>query len=479
MAKSTTLIESSFKDFQARLISFTKDDASDIKNKIYGQRARLIPLNDKTEKGCEKNLTSIFLASLTLIKEFRNMVSKEIDLKRGGTLHAYTEVAFPDLPLYYNNKDKGEKRLDIVDGLLLVVSSDTIKDAAFFEMKSHDSPLDPEQVKRYIELAKKLGIDKLVTVSNQFVTSSRYSPFNMKCPSDFNLFHLSWHYINTMGKILWEDNDTNIIDEDQKAIMYEVTQYFDHEKSGVKDFSSTGRTWEKAIDGIDKGIVDPLDPYYSQAVVSWIQEERDIALKLSQHLGYVIDSQKKKYSSLQSRIEDETNFLLTTEKFQSEFKIKHAVSNMVVEADVHGKNISVSVVVQNPEGASTYSQLKFVKNQLDGKCEKKNPEKFKKLQKDLVLEVFFKGRISSIPFGYENYDEQEYKIKAIGKEKKAVIKQVRITYKMNYGTTLFKSRTKFIKKFEEQVLTFYQVIVQNLKNGKIATPQIENLETED
>lgn len=476
-SKKNQLVGKQFSDFQARLVSNEKDDKLEIKDKVYGQRARLIPINDTTHKGCEKNLTSIFLSSLCLIKEFRNMVSKEIGLKKGGSLYAYTEVAFPNLPMYYNLKGKGKKDLDIVDGLLLVVSSGIIKDAVFFEMKSHNNPLDPDQVKRYMDLAGQLGIDKLVTVSNQFVTSSNYSPLYIKPPSGLELFHLSWHYINTMGEILWEDNDTNIEDEDQKAIMYEVSQYFEHEKSGVRDFSSTIATWKKAIDGLDKKTVNPLDSYYSNAVLSWIQEERDIALKLSRHLGYVIDSQKKKYSSLQKRIEDETNLLLSTEKFQSKFKIKHAVSNLSVEADVHGKNVSVSVLVKNPEGASTYSQLKFVKNQLEGKCAKKNPEKFNKIQKDLVLDVIFKGRVQNTSFNYQNYDENEFRIKEIGKEKEATVKQVRVNYMMNYGTTVFKSRTKFIKEYEEQIINFYQVIVQNLKNGKIETPQIESLDS--
>ena len=100
---------------------------------------------------------------MTLIREFRHMVSKEIELKQGGTLYAFTEVAFPYLPMYYTVKGKPKKDLDVVDGLLLVVSSGIIKDAAFFEMKSNDKILEIEQVKRYLALAQELGVEIVLT----------------------------------------------------------------------------------------------------------------------------------------------------------------------------------------------------------------------------------------------------------------------------------------------------------------------------
>lgn len=39
-------IENSFKDFQVRLVSHSQDDEAYIKEKIYGFRARLIPLTN-------------------------------------------------------------------------------------------------------------------------------------------------------------------------------------------------------------------------------------------------------------------------------------------------------------------------------------------------------------------------------------------------------------------------------------------------
>ena len=73
--------------------------------------ARLIPA---LKTGDEMALTSIFLSTLKLVKEFRDSIFKEIKLSRNGRLHFYTEVCFPKI-------DKSR-----IDGLILVTKKDII-----------------------------------------------------------------------------------------------------------------------------------------------------------------------------------------------------------------------------------------------------------------------------------------------------------------------------------------------------------------
>ncbi|MCF7942206.1 MAG: hypothetical protein K9M84_11370 [Spirochaetia bacterium] len=467
------LIGKQFSDFQ-KCISDTKLENPIIP--VNGQRARLIPTNKASAQRNEMNLTSVFLSTLVLVKEFKDMFSREIGLSRAGTLHAYTEVEFPKLKLYLGNR---EKKIDRVDGLLLVVASGKIKDAVIFEMKSDDNSIKKEQVERYMELANELGINKLVTISNQFVTSPKYSPIDVRIPKNINLFHFSWHYVNTLGKILWEDNEFNIVDEDQRRIMYEVTEFFDYDDSGVKNYDKTSNTWSKAISSFGKGTVNTKDPYYSDAVLSWIQEERDIALKLSQLLGYVVDTQKKAYSSLQERIDKETQTFITPPHIlSSEFKIKNAISNMTIAANAYSKMIVASVVVQNPEGKRVSSQLNFVKRQLEGKCAKSAPEKYRGIRDKITLDIIFKGRIKDYSFSFTEYEEKEIDITNIVKEKNIDIKQIRVNYVLNYSKE-FSNRKNFITKYESQILNFYHVIVQNLTNGEVITPQIKIMDIEE
>ena len=82
--KKIKLINLKFQDF----LELNKGEDK----KIVCQPARLIPT---LKTGDEMALTSIFLSALKLVKEFRDKIFKEINLKRNGKIYYYTEVGFP------------------------------------------------------------------------------------------------------------------------------------------------------------------------------------------------------------------------------------------------------------------------------------------------------------------------------------------------------------------------------------------------
>lgn len=109
---------------------------------IQVRPARLIPV---VKTGDEMALTSIFLSSLKLVKEFRDSVFKDIKLSRSGRFYFYTEVCFPKI----DNKSR-------IDGLILVVKGKIIQDAVLIEVKSGNNELDAIQIKKYVQIAKSL-----------------------------------------------------------------------------------------------------------------------------------------------------------------------------------------------------------------------------------------------------------------------------------------------------------------------------------
>lgn len=254
---------------------------------ISFQKARLIPL---LKTGDEGALTSIFLSSLKLIKEFRDSIFKEIKFPRGGKAYYLTEVTFKDI-------DKTCR----FDGLIIVVKSKKIVDAVAFEMKNKNNPLDKHQIEKYIALLKKIGVTKMVTVSNDFVSDSSQSPiqFDKNTTKNFNLFHFSWTYLMTKGQILLFDNETNIEDEDQVEIMKEVLYYIDAPKSGVNGYHKMKDGWKNTIEKITDRITIKLEETdVIQAIESWHEEERDMALLLSRKLGVFVKSSARNADSV-------------------------------------------------------------------------------------------------------------------------------------------------------------------------------------
>lgn len=189
---------------------------------IQVQPARLIPT---LKTGDEMALSSIFLTALSLVKEYRDNIFKELKLSRSGKPYYYTEACFPDM-----SKSR-------VDGLIIIVSKGIITDAVFFEMKNKNNSLSKEQIETYIDLSRKLKIGKLVTISNEFVADSSHSPLKIKTPKSITLFHFSWTYLITKGQLLLFKNEHNIKDIDQVEIMREVLYYFGNPVSGISGYT--------------------------------------------------------------------------------------------------------------------------------------------------------------------------------------------------------------------------------------------------
>ena len=257
-------------------------------NQIQAQQARLIPT---LKTGDEMALTSIFLSSLRLVNEYRNDIFKELKLSRGGKVYYYTEVTIPEI-------DKSR-----IDGLIIVVKSGVIMDAAFFEMKNKTNYLNQEQVENYLNLSKKLGVKTLVTISNEFVSNSSQSPVKVRVAKSMRLFHFSWTYLLIKGQLLLFKNEYNIEDEDQVEIMKEALNYLESPLSGVKGYTQMKPGWKELAENVRAHKAIKINNnYVEDAVLSWYEEERDMALLVSRKLGVFVKSSIKGKDSLKNDI---------------------------------------------------------------------------------------------------------------------------------------------------------------------------------
>ena len=280
------------------------------KGGIKLKKANLIPL---IKPGDEMALTSVILSAIRLIKEFRRILFTDTKISKGGQIFVYNEVVFSQFP---NLR---------VDGLLLTVKGGIIKDTAIFEMKNGTNDLDQKQIERYLKIAKAYNIPKLITVSNQFVSHPTQSPLMISRKKKVALYHLSWSFILTIAHILLTDNNTNIENIDQIEIMQEVVDYLEHSKSGVRGFTEMKDGWRDITDRINKREnIKKNDKDVIEAVESWLQEEKDMALILSRELGVLVESGNSKYKDdLRARIDDEVSHLIDNKYIESSYRGIH------------------------------------------------------------------------------------------------------------------------------------------------------------
>jgi len=436
-----------------KIVGIKKADFDNLaENGIKLRKARLIPVY---KPGDEIALTSVFLSSLRLIKEFKKYFFSEVKLISSGELYVYTEVVFPQF------KDSR------IDGLIIVVKGGEIKDAAILEMKNKNCLLEQNQIEKYIQIARELNIPKIITVSNEFVSEPTQSPLNIRIPKSIQMFHFSWSYILTLAHhILLFENENNIKDEDQVEIMKEVVAYFENSVTGVCGFSQMKAGWTELVDKMNSGVrLKQADPCVVDTVSSWQQEEKDMALILSRKLGVLVQSGNTKFKGdLKARIENDSKALIENKMLSSTLGVKGAVSEITVKALFEKRIIEMSVKLNVPLDKGVKGQIGWLKRQIDY-CGKKRPKIFNKIYDDLKVDINIKHARSDERISYKRIDEIYEDLKS--KE----INEFGIVQVNDFGKS-FSSRKKFVEIIEDMLIEFYGGIVQHLANWEKPAPKI-------
>ena len=435
------------------LIGISKREFDDfISNETIQLRpARLIPM---LKLGDEMALTSVILSSVRMIKEFRSMILSDLKMMKGGQIFVYTEIIFP---LFDDSR---------IDGLAIIVKGGIIKDAAIFEMKNEAKELDSKQILKYIEIARKYEIPRLVTVSNQFVSEPTQFPLQIKSSKNISLFHFSWSYLLTLANILLFENNINIEDKDQVEIMKEVVSYLEDGRSGICGFNQMKPGWKEIIEKINSGTrIKFNDPDLNETVSSWQQEEKDMALILSKKLGAFVNSVNSKYKgNLKAREEDDKRKLIDSMKLSSIFKIKGAVSDIKVSALFRKRTIEMSISLKAPEDKTLRGQVGWMKKQIDT-CNKKSSDTFEIVKNEIMVEVTIKNSSRIERFHLKKIED------IIEELKNKELREFKIVYIKDFGKS-FSNRKKFVEIIEKMIIDYYGGIVQYLKKWEKPAPKI-------
>lgn len=422
------------------------------KGQIKVQQAKLIPT---LKTGDEMALTSIFLSTVRLVKEYRDGIFKSIKLSRAGKTYYYTEASFPDI-----------SKLRI-DGLIIVVIKGVITDAVFFEMKNKNNGIVKKQIEDYLFISKILKVDTLVTVSNEFVADSNHSPVNVKVPKRISLYHFSWTYLITKGRLLLFDNNSQIDDDDQVEIMKEALHYFENPLSGISGYIQMKAGWKELSENIRaQKNLKQTDSYIEEAVLSWYEEEKDMALLLSRKLGVLVKSSPKNKDSVKRDIKKVVNDNCLT----GELIIKNAVSDIKLLAEFERRLVAMSIKLTPPLNRGNKARITWIGKQLEN-CKRKNESLFSTFEKDIIIEADIKYAQANVKVKLSELDQ------LIELTKDRDIQGFKITLNRSFGAG-FTSVKKFIVLIEKMVLEYYEGIVQHSSSWIKPTPKIVNEELE-
>lgn len=306
---------------------------------------RLFPVGKDANN--ERGITSIFLATLSVVKGYASGVLYSVGRKTGvrTRIECHTEVIFLN--------DKGSDR---PDGLIILRSGKNIVWTALIESKIGKAELNEDQISSYLEVAKSQKIDAVITISNQFAVLPTHHPIKVsrKLTRTVDLFHWSWKFLRTQADFQLRIEED--IDSEQKYILEEMIRYFDHKSSGVQKFDSMNKEWRSVCLKVknQERLLKTSDEIQN-TVSAWHQEQRDIALMLTRRLGapVTIKLSRNHKSDPEKRIKDDASYLCEKESLICQFDIRRAPSILLVEASLTNRTVICSMEILAPGDKKT------------------------------------------------------------------------------------------------------------------------------
>lgn len=325
-----------------------------------GQLARLIPTVADSKK--EERATSSLLASFMVVPVFAREVFSGAGAPVGKRLKitCYTEVTF-------KSNDKGKRPRP--DGLVVIHNGSKIW-TALIESKIGNAELTNEQVEEYLEIAKQLGINAVITISNQFATTPTHHPLtiNKNKTRSVELYHFSWLSLKSKAVLLMGNNAVD--DPEQAYILSELVRYLDHDSSGVSSLTKMSSKWKDICNSIQQGTsLSKNSEIVKSSVSDWHQLLRHLSLNLSMLIAQPVDIALSRAREKDSELNfaEDCDYLSKENKLVAEFTIPNAASKLAFSADLLRRTINISMKLEAPKDKSrATASINWITRQLKG-----------------------------------------------------------------------------------------------------------------
>jgi hypothetical protein len=414
--------------------------------------ARLIPTAGiRGQEEQERRATSCLLAVMGAVSEFGRALVADVGAPR-GRVATFTEVQLKD----------ADGKLSIPDGVVVVERGKKTW-RCLVEVKTSNAPLKPEQVNRYLDMARQHGFDAVVTISNQITSTSAECPVDVdkRKTKSVALRHLSWWRIVTEAVV--QHRHHGIADPDQAWILGELIAYMDHEASGAGGFQDMGDKWVGVRNGARQGTLRAADAGAREVAERWEQFVGYLNLGLSQDLGREVKVGRRRGEESTDGV---VNRLAETGKLSASLRVPDAVGPINVEADLRTQRLTTSVTVDAPQEGRAQTRVNWMLRQL-----REAPD-------DLRIDVSF-ANVRETTSGLLG-DAREYPAKLLSPtEPKREPRSFTLALARQMGTKRGKGERSFVRETRQQAVDFYRTLVQNLRAWQRTPPKLPDEPLDD
>jgi hypothetical protein len=308
-----------------------------------GEQARLIPVAADSSR--EVRAASILMAALSAVPPFAQAMLGPLGQRIGkrARLDCYTEVVLAD-----GLSEAGKIR---PDGLMVLDGGGGREWRCLVEAKIGRAQIDSEQLTTYLALARRCGIDGVLTVSNQFVALPTHSPVKIakSAGRGVQTYHWSWISVLTNAELLLGEDGFE--HPEQRYLLSEVVRYFAHPSVSVATFDRMNPEWKELNSKVQAGArLAKSAPEVEASVAAWHQECRDLSLLMSRTLNRPVRQRLSRAHAEDpfARVKDESEHLVSNHELRSVLEIPDAAAPLVVTADLQRRCLSISASLAAP-----------------------------------------------------------------------------------------------------------------------------------
>ena len=369
-------------------------------------------------------------------------------------IYCFSEVEFADPSL------KGIRP----DGLIIVSTGRTVW-SALVEAKIKNATLEVEQLEKYAQAAKKLGINSLISISNELVSRPdlHHVPLPKILVRNLEYLHFSWASILSNAQIMHAK--TELSDPEQAFILGELIKYLKHDSSGINRFDQMSASWSEVV----KLAVQlfPLNKSNNDVVAvaqDWIQESRDLSMKVAEQVNekVLVKYSNRARSDLSILTKDVINEICETKTLTCDLDIPNTAGTISIQANLTSRQVTASMSFTAPKDKkSTSARVNWLLRMLkeDGANE-------------LIIGATWPSRVANT---YE-------KVSALREDPKSLQCENPTHTPINFIIQLvvddpraFQGRRKFIELVESTAERFYELAGQHIKAWQAPPPKATSI----
>lgn len=412
--------------------------------------ARLIPISSASGvEAQERRAASALLAVIGAVPEFAYTLLKPLGAPK-GKVRTFIEVPF---------KLNGQSIRP--DGIVTVTRGANTW-GAIVETKVGSSGLETKQMDTYLDLAKELGVDAVLSISNHYVTSSTEYPIEVdrRKLRKVSLHHWSW--VDVLTEAVVQKEHRGVSDPDQAYILNELIRYMSDPRSGVLTFEGMGAGWTKVRDGAREGTLRKNDPEVAAVASRWDDLIRYVGLDLTKMLGrdvkQILPKEERTPAARQSALRDS---LSGNGVLYAEVSVPDTSGALVLRADLRAKQVALSTSLHAPKEGRSKGRVSWLLRQLQNAPD------------SLTIEARL-GRGQSLAASLSAVREDPA---VIYPEATKEIRVFVLTLTRNMGVKKDASKGSFVDSVVTATQDFYTQVLQNLRPWKPTPPKAKKAES--